>query len=233
MPLILPIVALVLLFFFVALLLQLAPSFEGDVVDIMTPLFSTATFSLFIIAAAIGILTLVLSLFGREWIQNQIDQKVAEKAETERRNIGGYIMAHFGFVFGSLYREHENDFPQFLDNAIELSYLAKETLNEEHPSYKVAENNFAFYAALRGKARHAPECVRIGNRLRASANAPPDKEEILTYLQIVVRFSDYFEPPDWGIRDACRLARQLLEEQDASEGQRQKAEERLNQLLAI
>jgi hypothetical protein len=222
----LAIVALLFFFCFLLIVTQLAPTYEGNVADILTPLFSTATFSLFIIASAIGVLTLVLTFYGREWLEQEIERRVEKRIAAESKDMNAYILGQVGFIFGKLYQEHSREFPELLDNAIQYTGRAYSELSQQHFAHPLLRNNYAFLAALSEKPEYAHIAVNEARFLRESEYRTMGIEDMLTYLQIVQSYGPYFEEPDRARWDAKQIADHILESDFANDNQKERARHR-------
>jgi hypothetical protein len=221
---------------FIALAFAIAPGsgkFSDDkAVELVATLFSSATFSLFLIAAAIGALTLVLTLYGREWLEKHIDAKVEEKLKSESMNLSAISSGYVGYIFGTLYHQHQNQFPELLDLARIYSKTAVDRFKDDHPSKMVAKNNFAFFTALQGRRHYGQLCAEYAKELRQEFMHRSDNEYVLTYAAVVAAYKDYFPNPDSALEDATQLMKEVASSEEATLQDHRRAKERLEQLQA-
>jgi len=212
---------------------------DEKAVELVATLFSSATFGLFLIASALGAMTLMISFYGRKWLEEHIDARVEKKVMAESRNLTALVYGMSGLLYAELAEEDPAKEQAFRDKARRYAKNAHNLFAEEHRGKMVAKNNYIFAAAKLGHVIHAPDCVEMALDIRRNCSDVGDYNYLLTYAQVVLSYHRYFERPERGmtpekaIADAIETLDNLLTHGTLPEDIREKTKDRRARLQAI
>ena len=220
--------------------LEVAARSDDQDVGPITSLFSFATFGLFLVASALGAMTLMLSLYGREWLERQIDArvdaKVDAKVEKEKQNLIALTYGLTGFLYSELCEDPSEKEEIFRAKARRYAKTSYDMFSDDARGKEIAKNNYIFEAAKLNHSPSAYECVEMAIDIRRKAKNFEDYNYLMTFAQVVLSFHEYFNSSNVGmtaagaISDARRTLDELLESRNLPEDQRQKVEERKHAL---
>lgn len=209
------------------------PTIGEDVVQIpsgIATLFTSATFGLLLIGAIIGVLTLVVSIYGREWLENTIERRANEKIEELKIELNAMTAGYVGFIFGKLYHIDRAKHRDLVDPSITYSRTAMDMFPQGHEKRNTAINNFAFFCSLRGDARDGEICVEYGKYLKRRYSSDRDTDYLTTYASIVATYHRLFDDPQKAIAEAKDLMREVMDDPTTSDHDKQNAHEKLQRL---
>lgn len=189
-------------------------------------LVTIASIALFAIAIVLGVLTLIVTVFGKPWLEAEIDRRVQKSIKALENEVMGRTSGYVGFIFGRL----RDVRPDFLDAAIDYSRRGYRLLAEETPYKEVVINNLAFYYSLKGNPADAPDAISFGQLLRKRFSDTKDPDYLTTFAGVVATYHGYFSDPRSTLTEAITLMNGLLEDPAVSDPHKQNAQRHLERL---
>jgi succinate dehydrogenase hydrophobic anchor subunit len=178
----------------VYVLYRLSPDVGGSVEldqDKAAILFGAAT----LVLTFVTILVALLAVFGWISIREKIESDIDDYIKTEgSQELLGIARVMVGSVYGRLaaFERGEIDaslWPDYLlDNAILATRLGCDTLDDSEIKWK-ADNNLAYYLALKGGVNQRREALRLAEACRRQYSGKvADPNLILTYARVYFAF---------------------------------------------
>lgn len=191
----------------------------------LSALFMAASIALFAIAIGITVLTLFVTIWGRDWVSAEIEKQTKKQGDLATARMEGYV----GFIFGQLRTVK----PPLLNQAIDFSRNTYQKLPEEDAAKIKAINNLAFYLSLRADPTDGVECTELARLLRQNYSKTGRIGYLNTYAAVVATYHTAFADPQHELEEALAVVDTILNNTTASQHHKDNALRHKKRLVKI
>jgi hypothetical protein len=154
--------------------------------------------------------------------EERVDEKIEESVKKLTTEDRGRFYIGIGYVFGQLYVTTKEE--RYIDRAITMTSRAFSALPNKSYFQHIAENNWAYYASLKGDVRDASKALDLAFQFRDRFHESKDIEEILTYVSVILAYSEWIDDKKDQLKYARGINQSILSDQRITVDQKDRAE---------